>query len=294
MTTMKTCNETLTSYVVEEGTKVIAEKAFAGDKSLVDITIPNSVRVIGPSAFEGCTSLRQVTIGKGVIRIRGFAFRGCTSLTQVNYNATSCLRECELDAVFNNCDNLHKVVIGHNVVKLPSHLFFDCSALTEITIPDSVTTIGRGVFLLCPKLSHIHLPNSVSKLGAYAFTTGSPLEVTIEEDNPHFHVEQGALYSKDMTTLYQLLGYDPSFQSFVVPRSVTHIAEYAFERRIYVNAPTSLTSLISLNPQPPECEPSTFIGIDVYDCSLSVPKGTKEAYASADGWKKFPNIKEIE
>ena len=39
---------------------------------------------------------------------------------------------------------------------------------------------------------------------------------------------------------------------------------------------------------------STFGGVDTQVCTLVVPKGSKEAYQSAEGWKDFLNIEEYE
>ncbi|MCD8266324.1 MAG: leucine-rich repeat domain-containing protein [Prevotellaceae bacterium] len=53
---------------------------------------------------------------------------------------------------------------------------------------------------------------------------------------------------------------------------------------------SSLTSITSLNPTPPSCSSSAFSGVDMSACTLLVPAGSKDAYASATGWSVFHYI----
>ena len=46
---------------------------------------------------------------------------------------------------------------------------------------------------------------------------------------------------------------------------------------------------------PPACGVAVFRGIDKSLCTLKVPKGSKDAYSQADGWKDFvDNIEEVD
>ena len=60
-------------------------------------------------------------------------------------------------------------VIPNTVKTIADYAFYNCIGLTNITIPDSVTVIGRGAFALCPILSINYLGtraqwNSIRKL----------------------------------------------------------------------------------------------------------------------------------
>lgn len=50
------------SYTVKEGTKVIADFAFASAGSLESVTLPKEISDIGDSAFSGCKALKKVTV----------------------------------------------------------------------------------------------------------------------------------------------------------------------------------------------------------------------------------------
>ena len=53
--------------------------------------------------------------------------------------------------------------------------FDDCISLTSITIPDTVTTIGKRAFSQCRSLTSITIPDSVATIGDYAFYCCSSL-----------------------------------------------------------------------------------------------------------------------
>ena len=66
--------------VLNEGLKVISDRAFYGCDKLEKIVIPKSVRQIQPRTFSGCTSLKMVEIHDAVTKISHNAFEGCENL----------------------------------------------------------------------------------------------------------------------------------------------------------------------------------------------------------------------
>ena len=50
------------NFSIKEGTRIIADGAFAWCESLTSITIPNNVTSIGEGAFYGCSGLTSVTV----------------------------------------------------------------------------------------------------------------------------------------------------------------------------------------------------------------------------------------
>ena len=57
---------------------------------------------------------------------------------------------------------------------------------------------------------------------------------------------------------------------------------------------TGLTELVSLASIPPICNAGVFENVDKSLCTLKVPKGSKDAYSQAYGWKDFVNIEEVD
>lgn len=73
---------------IPEGTKSIAEHAFANNKSLEEVIIPNTVTEIKAFAFANCISLKRVTLPNHrlFILLDHGTFKGCVSLTTINWS----------------------------------------------------------------------------------------------------------------------------------------------------------------------------------------------------------------
>ncbi len=73
-----------------------------------------------------------------------------------------------------------------------------------------------------------------------------------------------------------------------IPNSVTTIGWYAFY------GCSGLENITCLTPEPPKCYIGTFDNVPTSTCTLYVPKGAKETYSKAKGWKSFKHIVEME
>lgn len=152
-----------TKVVIPSSVEIINDSAFY-DCKLEEVTIPPTVTKINGSAFYGCLSLEEIVIPDTVKYIGSSAFQNCTSLTSVKigsgirqlssnmFKASSLLAEVTIpgsvkyigNAAFQDCRNLSKVVIQEGVRKIGDNAFSN-TALMEITIPASVTEIGKNI-----------------------------------------------------------------------------------------------------------------------------------------------------
>lgn len=77
---VKAADKTNSVYTIKEGTKWIANDAFAYCTNLTSIYIPNSVISIGARVFYDCSKLNTVVIGNSVSSIGVWPFHNCTNL----------------------------------------------------------------------------------------------------------------------------------------------------------------------------------------------------------------------
>ena len=66
-------------------------------------------------------------------------------------------------------------------------VFENCKSLASVTIPESVTFIGKEVFKDCKALSFITIPESVTSIGIYAFNNCPAQKfISIPKEQKHF------------------------------------------------------------------------------------------------------------
>jgi hypothetical protein len=236
----------------------IAEEAFI-DSNIEELSIPQSVTEIGDGAFV-CAKIKRLI------------------LPDWKY-------WCGIN------------LLGEwsNPLVTSEHVFIgDEEISTSINIPDKVRELKPGVLCGLSKVEHIHLPNTINAIGEGAFSGCESLkEINIPESVTTIG-EKAFMWCNLLTKV-------------VIPRSVRCISRWAFSncnglasvvltaglRQIEYGAfyaCYNLRSVISLNTCPPDSEDA----FDYKGITLYVPAGSVEAYAKAEGWKKFENIKEID
>ena len=151
--------EDLTTVVIPDSVTCIVNAAFYGCSSLTEIVIPNSVTSIGASAFSRCSSLKNIVIPNSVTSIGASAFSRCYSLKNVVVpNGVTSIG----DKAF-CCSSMRKLVIRNIrkwVTENETTTVENASSLTSVTLPESLTELGKDVFLGCEKLETIYVPTT--------------------------------------------------------------------------------------------------------------------------------------
>ncbi|ENA1751890.1 leucine-rich repeat domain-containing protein [Flavobacterium psychrophilum] len=189
---------------------------------------------------------------------------------------------------------LTSVTIPNSVTTIGRSAFYNCTRLISISIPNSVTHIEDSTFSYCSGLISITIPNSVDGIGnaAFSYCTGLrsitiPNSMTSIGNGTFSHCSSltSVIIPNSVTSIgYAAFSYCSRLASVIIPNSVTSIREYAF---------SDCTSLASINCHiisPLVINANTFSNVTQSNCALNVPAGTQAAYQAAAVWKDFSPI----
>ena len=132
--------------------------------------IPSTITHIGFGAFYGCSSLKDVTIPDGVTTISKYAFE-CSNLSGIMIpdSVTNIGEDAFYDsAIYNDKSNWEDDVlyIGKHLIATKGSFQ---SSKSSYTIKSGTKTIADYAFKNCPNLTHVIIPNSVTSIGDGVF-----------------------------------------------------------------------------------------------------------------------------
>ena len=307
----------LTSIEIPNSVTKIGEYAFSGCSGLTSIEIPGSVTKIETGAFGGCTSLKDLHIEDGTETLslgcntyissgtgtglfynspletlylgRNLSYKtsapyGSSPFCKITTLTSAIISNCITSiggSAFSGCSGLASIEIPNSVTKIGESAFSGCNGLTSIEIPNSVTEIEKYAFRGCTGLTSIVIPNSVTKIGVSVFENCTGL--TSVEFNAENCISMGS-------SSYPVFNGCTALSTVTIGENVKTIPRYTFD---------GCNKLVSLKSQIPADKlfalaTNVFSGIDKNTCTLYVPYGAKETYASTAGWSEFTNIVELE
>ncbi len=145
--------ESLTTVTITGGT--INYGAFSNCDNLITINLPQNIISIADKAFYNCSKLTNLNVPQSVTSIGTDAFYGCNSLKYEIYNENlKYLGNWLIDTVDTT---LNEVKFKENTIGIYNNAFSQCINITSITIPESITYIGKGAFYGCKGLTEITL-----------------------------------------------------------------------------------------------------------------------------------------
>lgn len=166
--------------IIPEGIEEIG-RMFKGCTSIKTVKFPESVHNIISEAFEHCSSLQKIFFSSGVSRLSSSTFGFCSSLTDVYFpNEESFHNLSRKYSFFDSYDLppvnvyiggvlLEKAIIEEGTEEIKESAYQKIASLTSVSIPDSVTSIGKNAFWCCVNLRIEALPSGITKIGDYAF-----------------------------------------------------------------------------------------------------------------------------
>ncbi|MBO5270506.1 MAG: leucine-rich repeat protein, partial [Clostridia bacterium] len=161
----------------------IYDKAFFNIETLESVYVPDTVNHIYTNALYNCPNLKEVTvIGTDVEMGHGMIY-GCSELEMLQVpflgNTIETSEVGYLGYFFGaptyiENENFVPVTLCELIITdisvIPAYAFMDCKFLKDITVPETVTVIGKYAYAGCEGLEGVlHLPESTITINEGAF-----------------------------------------------------------------------------------------------------------------------------
>ena len=319
----------------------IGSEAFLGCSGLTSVTIDNSVTSIGDGAFYECSGLTSVAIPNSVTEIGENAFYKCSGLTSVTipnsvtsigadaFNGTAWYDNQPDGLVYagkvaykykGTMPNNTSITIEDGTPSIASFAFLGCSGLTSVTIPNSVTEIGKSAISgtawynnqpdglvyagkvayqykgTMPDNTSITIEDGTTSITGGAFSNCTKL-ISVTIPNSVTSIGQSAfnkcsgLTSVTIPNSVTLIGVNvfnncTNLTSVTIGNSVTKIGDYAFNN-------CNLTEVTSLAALPPMIMETTFSQSAYDNATLYVNTNSEDFYRVNEFWKNFNKIETL-
>ena len=125
-----------------------------------EVWIEGNVTCLPKSAFADSVSLESLTVGELTTNIEAGALSACQNLESLTiHSLNGSLGELFSDNSTEDVNasvpkSLKKVSLGKGITKIVSYAFRGCTSLTSISLPESVVSIGDGIFEGCENLEY--------------------------------------------------------------------------------------------------------------------------------------------
>lgn len=195
-----------------------AKKLYVNGTLVTSLTIPN-VTVVKNYTFYNCTSITELTVPKTVTSFSGSGmFTGCTGLKKVVWNSPF-YTEYRFQP-FNGLDGIQTISFAGSVTKICPYMCYYLQGLTTLTIPASVTTVGKNAFANCTSLATVYwnAANCADFTSSDTPFTGSTSISTF-------------IFGNTVKSIPDYLCYDmTSLKTVTIGTGVTQIGYYCFNK----------------------------------------------------------------
>ena len=178
----------LATLELAEGIETIGNYAFSnhyassignGYPKLKTFLYPDSLKTIGSHALSGAAI--SVLEFRNPMTLSAGAFENQLALTRLKMAGGTIGA-----AAFSGCSNLTKIDLGHEVTSIGNFAFRN-TAVKTLTVPDSVTSYGRGMILGCTALTHLSIGKGIgTAIGPWedSYVDAHNNRIYYSEENP--------------------------------------------------------------------------------------------------------------
>ena len=185
----------ITSITIPESVETIENSVFYGSM-LKKIVIPEKVKFLGSVLFCDCYNLEEAEIDCGLDVAEDSLFYRCGALKKVTLKGKTTKIPEE---TFAGCEKLENFKIPSTVKSIEYLAFGHCEALTDIELPEGLETIGEAAFYNTG-IKEITIPSSVSSIGKNAF----PEDTVVHRNNVTYQKGDGTSVTPDEASMVGL------------------------------------------------------------------------------------------
>ena len=259
------------------GIKVVGKMATK-DWSFVKENMPaleefdiseTDLKTIPDQALQYHQKLAIIHLPSTVTSIGNSAFNDCPQLTTVD----GCENVEKIgSSAFNGCDKLSVFPFGNAIQEIESDAFYNCSSLpATLVMPASLTSLGWSGVFNGSSIRSFDL-SQCTLTGAFAYNTFGKCTSLLLPEKGDYNLDWEALKDAELKELRLPAALSNIYGNDVFPTTL---------ERLYVN-----------RTEPINVSSNAFNKVDIDNCTLYVPVGSKEAYEEATGWSKFTNVQE--
>lgn len=268
----------------------VGDKAFNNCHNLTSVILPNTVKSLGSYSFSCCDKLEEISLPEGLETIDSYAFFNCSRLKKIviptsvkkfeNGVFFSEIGNSVIDVYISDLSYWCSIDFSSSDANPLGRLFVNGQEISELVIPDVITELKRMTFSNI-RVESITIPDHVTAFDATSFENCKAKTL---------HIGNGITDIPEFACAYWY-----NLEEVEIGENVMSVSRNAFYDSYH------LKKIIIHATTPPTVSSDGVFGYDddyeshrftTKNMTLVVPKGTWEAYHSAEIWKDFGTILE--
>lgn len=236
------------------------------------------------------TELENVELSVNTEKICNDAFMGCSKLSEIQFPAKL---KVIGQAAFLDCIKLNNVTFNEGLEEIQYYAFGRCEGLTKIVLPGSLKKVENSAFaetinvknvIVVPSADNSVLDNAY---GVFGIQEIDKLVLNRVISSKLYAQFKSVTFGDAWTVIpEEFLRDQKILENVELGANIERIGDSAFY------GCTSLKNILSLAKLPPVCQSdNTFDASNYENTTLTVPIGSRRAYAAAEVWKNFLSIK---